>query len=180
MAYVAISRVTLCKHWGRNCPTSHFHSFCACVYNRCLPIRGENDHLLALYESILKRMTWRKFFFFCLIFKKKSKLTRLNSKLPSSSHSYQDWTFISDVHGLILVTSVVPSTSKYTRQKNIFNPAPVLVLVKNLVSQKQKSENNEQKIVVVRVLVLLKKSSAMLEGKTAKANQSINQSISGM
>ena len=107
-----------------------------------------------------------------------SKLTRLNSKLPSSSHSYQDWTFISDVHGLILGTSVVPSTSKYTRQKNIFNPAPVLVLVKNLVSQKQKSESNEQKIVVVRVLVLLKKSSTMLEGKTANASQSINQSIS--
>ena len=106
-----------------------------------------------------------------------SKLTRLNSKLPSSSHSYQDWTFISDVHGLILVTSVVPSTSKYTRQKNISNPAPVLFLVKNLVYQKQKSENNEQKIVVVRVLVLLKKSSTMLEGKTANANQSINQSI---
>ena len=134
MAYVAISRVRLRKHWGRDCPTLHFHSFCACVYNRCLPIRGENDHLFALYESILKRMTWRKFFFFCLIFKKMSKLTRLNSKLPSSSHSYQDWTFISDVHGLILGTSVVPSTSKYTRQKNIFNPAPVLLLAKNLVS----------------------------------------------
>ena len=179
MAYVAFSRVTLRKHWGRDCPTSHFHSFCACVYNRCLPIRGEDDHLFALYESILKRMTCANFFVFFLNFKKKmSKLTRLNSKLPSSSHSYQDWTFISDVHGLILGTSVVPSTSKYTRQKNIFNPAPVLVLVKNLVSQKQKSENNEQKIVVVRVLVLLKKSSTMLEGKTANANQSINQSIS--
>ena len=180
MAYVAVSRVTLRKHWGRNCPTSHFHSFCACVYNRCLPIRKENEHLFALYEGILKRMTWRKFFFFCLIFQKMSKLTRLNSKLPSSSHSYQDWTFISDVHGLILVTSVVPSTSKYTRQKNISNPAPVLFLVKNLVSQKQKSENNEHKIVVVLVLVLSKKSSTMLEGKTANANQSINQSISGM
>ena len=179
MAYFAISRVRLRKHRGRDCPTWHFHSFCACVYNRCLPIRGENDHLFALYESILKRMTWRKFFVFCLIFKKMSKLTRLNSKLPSSSHSYQDWTFISDVHGLILVTSVVPSTSKYTRQKNISNPAPVLFLVKNLVSQKQKSEkiNKEQKIFVVRVLVLLKKSSRMLEGKTTNANQSINQSV---
>ena len=63
-------------------------------------------------------------------------------------------------------------------KKNISNPASVLFLVKNLVSQKQKSENNEQKIVVVRVLVLLKKSSTMLEGKTANASQSINQSIS--
>ena len=120
MAYVAISRVRLRKHWGRDCPTWHFNSFCACVYNRCLPIRGENDHLFALYESILKRMTWRKFFFFCLIFKKMSKLTRLNSKLPSSSHSYQDWTFISDVHGLILVTSVVPSISANTPGKKTF------------------------------------------------------------
>ena len=55
-AYVAISRVTLRKHWGRDCPTSHFHSFCACVYNRCLSIRGEDGHLFALYESILKRI----------------------------------------------------------------------------------------------------------------------------
>ena len=62
-------------------------------------------------------------------------------------------------------------------KENISTPASVLFLVKNLVSQKQKSENNEQKIVVVRVLVLLKKSSTMLEGKTANANQSINQSI---
>ena len=65
----------------------------------------------------------------------------------------------------------------HPKKKNISNPAPVLFLVKNLVSQKQKSENNEQKIVVVRVLVLLKKSSTMLEGKTANANQSINQSV---
>ena len=178
MTYVAISRVRLRKHWDRNCPTSHFHSFCACVYNRCLPIHGENDPLFALYESILKRMTWRKFFYFCFIFKKMSKLTRLNSKLPSSSHSHQDWTFTSDVHGLILGTSVTPSTSKYTRQKSIFDPAPVLLRVKNLVSRKQNSENNEQKIVVVRVLVLFKKISTMLEGKTTNANQSINQSVS--
>ena len=72
MAYVAISRVTLRKHWGRDCPTSHFHSFCACVYNRCLPIRGEDDHLFALYESILKRMTCANFFVFFLNFLKKS------------------------------------------------------------------------------------------------------------
>ena len=179
MAYFAISKVRLRKHWGQDCPTWHFNSFCACVYNRCLPIRGENDHLFALYESILKRMTWGKFFFFCLIFKKMSKLTRLNSKLPSSSHSYQDWTFISDVHGLILVTSVVPSTSKYTRQKKISNPAPVLLLVKNLVSQKQKSENNEQKIIVVRVLVLLKKfyHARRKNGKCKSINQSISQLV---
>ena len=183
MAYVAISRVTLRKHWGRNCLTSHFHSFCACAYTRCLPIRGENDHLFALYESILKRITWRKFFFFYLILKKISKLTRLNSKLPSSSHSYQDWTFISDVHGLILGTSVVPSTSKYTRQKYISNPAPVLLLVINLVSQnpkKQKSKNNEQKIVVVRVPCFVKKEfyhARRKNGKCKSVNQSINQLV---
>ena len=67
----------------------------------------------------------------------------------------------------------------HPEKKNISNPAPVLFLVKNLVSQKQKSENNEQKIVVFRVLVLLKKfyHARRKNGKCKSVNQSISQLV---
>ena len=67
----------------------------------------------------------------------------------------------------------------HPEKKNISNPASVLFLVKNLVSQKQKSENNEQKIVVVRVLVLLKKfyHARRKNGKCKSINQSISQLV---